>query len=404
MGTILCLTSFEKGQDFLRECAESGTRTILVTVEKLRDVDWPRDILAQVYLLPSFDNHEHVLNAVSFLARAERITRIVALDEFDMELAAVLREHLRVPGLGVTATRAVRDKLAMRELAAAAGVRVPAFSGVVNHDVVRSYLDATDGPWVLKPRTQASAIGIRKVHEAHEIWPLLDTLGDAQSHHLLERYIPGDVYHVDGIVADGDVRFAEAHRYAQPPFDTMHAGGIFCSRTVERGSDEERQLRHELDRVLGAVQLRNGAFHVEFIRARNGAGDGDDAGAFYFLEIAARVGGAHIADMVQASAGVNLWREWARLELALMQGRQYSAPPLQREHAGVLISLARQEWPDTAGYDDAEVVWRLRKRHHAGLVVSSPDAARIQHLLDAYMRRFHEDFYASMPAPDQATN
>lgn len=395
--TILCLTSYEKGQDFLRECAESGARTILVTVEKLRDADWPRDLLAELYLLPSFDNHEHVLNAISYLARTEHIARIVALDEFDMELAAVLREHLRVPGLGVTATRGVRDKLVMRELAADAGMQVPAFTGVVNHHVVRSYLDATEGPWVLKPRTQASAIGISKLHDPGELWPLLDRLGDAQSHHLIERYIPGDVYHVDGIVSGGDVRFAEVHRYAQPPFDTMHAGGIFCSRTVDRGSDEETMLKHELARVIGAVQLRNGAVHVEFIRAR-------DSGTFHFLEIAARVGGAHIADMVHASAGVNLWREWARLELALAAGETYRAPAMQREHAGVLISLARQEWPDTSSYDDVEIVWRLRRRHHAGLIVASPDAARIRHLLDSYMHRFHADFYASMPAPDRATN
>jgi biotin carboxylase len=397
MDTILCLTSYEKGHDFLRECAESGTRTILITVEKLRDVSWPRELLAGLYLLPSFDNHEHVLNAISYLARSERIARIVALDEFDMELAALLREHLRVPGMSVTATRAVRDKLVMRELARDARITVPDFTGIINHDVVATFLRNTGGPWVLKPRTQASAIGIRKLHAAHELWPILDELGDMQSHHLLERFIPGDVYHVDGIVAGGTVQLAEVHRYAQPPFDVMHAGGVFCSRTVERGSEEERALAAETARLVTAVRLENGAIHAEFIRAH-------DTGTWHFLEIAARVGGAHIADMVRAATGADLWREWARLELALAHGNAYAPPPLDRAHAGVLISLARQEWPDTDAYDDAEIVWRLRKRHHAGLVVSAPEAARVQHLLDAYMHRFRDDFYASMPAPDRATN
>jgi biotin carboxylase len=395
--TILCISSYEKGQDFLRECAESGARTILITVEKLRDAAWPRDILDGFHLLPSFDVPDHVVNAVSYLARSERIDRIVALDEFDMELAALLREHLRIPGLGVTTTRGVRDKLAMRELARDAGLQVPEFAGIVNHADIAEYVARVPGPWVLKPRTQASAIGIRKLHEAGELWPILESLGDMQSHHLLERYIPGDVYHVDGIVHGGAIQFAEVHRYAQPPFDVMHAGGIFCSRTVERGGEEERALRSEVARLADAVALRDGVFHAEFIRAR-------ETGVFHFLEIAARVGGAHIADMVVAATGVNLWREWARLELALASGERYTPPPRHRDHAGVLISLARQERPDTSAYDDPEIVWRLVRHHHAGLVVRSPDVQRVEQLLDDYMRRFGDDFHAALPAPERATN
>jgi biotin carboxylase len=389
--TILCLASYEKGQDFLRECAESGARTILMTVDKLRDADWPRDILAYVYSMPSFDAPEHVLNAVGYLARAERIDRVVALDEFDMELAALVREHLRIPGTGVTATRAVRDKLVMRELARDAGIAVPEFTGVVNHAVVAEYMQRTRGPWLLKPRTQASAIGIRKL-----LWPLLETLGDLQSHHLLERFVPGDVYHVDGMVAGGDVLLCEVHRYAQPPFDVMHSGGIFCSATVPRGGAEEAALRPATERVLQAVALDDAAFHVEFIRA-------GDTGEYHFLEVAARVGGAHIADMVRAATDVNLWREWARLELARAREEPYTLATPRADHGGVIISLARQEWPDTGTYDDPEIVWRLTKRHHAGLVVTSPEAERVQQLLQAYMRRFRDDFYAAMPAPEKAT-
>ncbi|HUF50972.1 MAG TPA: ATP-grasp domain-containing protein [Longimicrobiales bacterium] len=397
MPTILCLTSYEKGQDYLRECAAAGARTLLLTVETLRDADWPRDVLADVYLLPSFDDVEHVTSAVSYLARSESIDRIVALDEFDMELAAQLREHLRVDGPGVTQTRATRDKLVMRELAQRAGLAVPAFIGIVNHQAIAEYLERTEAPWVLKPRTQASAIGIRKLEHAPELWPILEELGDRQSHHLLECYIPGDVYHVDGIASAGALLFAEVHLYAQPPFDTMHGGGIFCSRTVERGSHEQTTLRDLTLRLVRAVGLRDGVAHVEFIRDR-------ESGDFYFLEIAARVGGAHIADMVEAATGVNLWREWARLELALAEATPYTAPQPRRHHAGVLICLAKQEWPDMMTFTDPEVVWRLRKRHHAGLIVASEEATRVRRLLDDYMPRFHADYYTSLPAPERATN
>src|SRR5687767_3978567 len=179
--TILCLTSYLKGQEFLRACANAGARTLLLTVEHLRGADWPRDVLADVFLMPELDNPAHVVNAVSYVARRERIDRVVALDEFDMEMAAVLREHLRLPGLTVTGTRAVRDKLVMRELTQAAGIRGPEFTPVIYHDEIAAFLQRTSGPWLLKPRMQASAIGIRKVHDAAELWPLLDMLGDMQS-------------------------------------------------------------------------------------------------------------------------------------------------------------------------------------------------------------------------------
>jgi biotin carboxylase len=304
---------------------------------------------------------------------------------------------LRVPGLGVTATRAVRDKLTMRELAAAARIPMPEFTRVTNYGDLDAFLRGTRGPWLIKPRTQASAIGIRKIHEPAEVWPILETLGDMQSHHLIERFVPGDVYHVDGIIANNGIAFCEVHRYAQPPFDVMHTGGIFCSATVPRGGAEDQALRAATHRLLDAVGLRDGAFHVEFIRA-------GETGAYNFLEVAARVGGAHIADMVRAATGLNLWREWARLELAQAVGKAYVLPERRSDHGGVIISLARQEWPDTGSYDDAEIAWRLHKRHHAGLVVVSPESERVQQLLQAYMRRFRDDFYAAMPAPERATN
>ncbi|CAN5661940.1 ATPase [soil metagenome] len=395
--TFLCLTSYVKGQEFMRACAAAGARTLLLTVESLRDADWPRDILADVFLMPTLDDASHVLNAVAYLGRTERIDRIVALDEFDMELAAQLREHLRVPGMDATTTRGVRDKLAMRELAAAGGIPVPEFNRIVNHAEIDEFLRRTTGPWVLKPRSQASAIGIRKIREAHELWPILESLGDMQSHYLVERFIPGDVYHVDGIVVDGAVRFADVNRYAQPPFDVMHAGGIFCTATVPRGSAYERALLELTARLVSAASIRNAAIHAEYIRDR-------ESGTFNFLEVAARVGGAHIAEMVEAATGLNLWREWARLELARARGEAYLLPEVRKEHAGVLISLARQEWPDTSAYDDAEIVWRMRKRHHAGLVVAAPAAGRVHELLQQYLHRFQHDFHASLPAPERATD
>ncbi|QUV80467.1 ATP-grasp domain-containing protein [Chloracidobacterium thermophilum] len=99
-----------------------------------------------------------------------RIDRIVALDDFDVETAAALREHLRIPGMGETTARYFRDKLAMRARAREYGVPVPPFTPVFNDEVVNAYLAEVPGPWLVKPRSEASTIGIKRTSSPDEVW------------------------------------------------------------------------------------------------------------------------------------------------------------------------------------------------------------------------------------------
>ena len=171
--------------------------------------------------------------------------------------------------------------------------------------------------------------------------------------------------------------------------DVAHAGGMFTTRTLVRESAEAQALTSLNRELLAALGFVRGVTHTEFIRGR-------EDGRFYFLETAARVGGAYIAEVVEAATGVNLWAEWAKIEID-GGAITYQPPTPRSDYAGVILSLARQEWPDTAAYDDPEIVWRIQKRHHAGLIVASQDPARIESLLESYSRRFYDDFFATQP-------
>ncbi len=390
---ILALTSFDKGYDFLLECQALGVRTLLLTVEPLKDAPWPREALDEIFFMPDLYNRVNVTNAVSYLARSEHLARVVPLDEFDVEMAATLREHLRIPGMNESIARFFRDKLAMRMKARANGILVPPFTRLWPYDDIRGFLAQHAPPWVLKPRMEASAVGIKKLHDEEQVWRTLDTLRDLQSHHLLEQFIAGDVYHVDSIVVDGGVVFGECHRYHKPPFEVYHGGGLFRTSTLERGSSEEHELRLATQQIATSLGMDRGILHTEFIR---GAADG----RCYFLETAARVGGAYIAEMVESATGLNLWREWARLEVATARNQPYELPKARHEYGAVILSLARQPWPDTSGYTDAEIVHRIHKEYHAGFVLRSHHHERITELLDNYGDRFMHDFAASMPAKE----
>lgn len=390
---VLCVASYEKGQEFLRTCKALGCVVYLLTLEKLKDAQWPHECIDEMFYMPLDLPTPELVKAVSYAARTRHIDRIVALDEFDMEHVAALREHLRVPGMGLTTVRYFRDKLAMRAKAREEGIQVPEFSPVVNHADLNDFVQRVPGPWLLKARSQAAGIGLKKVNSAEELWPLLERLGDDQSHYLLEQFVPGRVFHVDSIISERQVVFAEAHAYGVPPLDVSHGGGVFTTRTLARESNEAAMLREMNGRVIEGLGMVRGVTHAEFLRAQ-----ADNR--YYFIEVAARVGGAYISNVVEAATGVNLWREWAHLEIGA--GKQpYQLPQTGSAYGGAIVSLARQEHPDTSGYRDAEIVERVSKFHHAGFVLKSPSAERIETLLVEYTERFLRDFTATEPVPDR---
>ena len=142
---LLAISTYEKGQAFLREAARLGCRVTLLTTHSLREADWPKDILTHFETMPEELAPEAVLPYVTRFAKHRAYRAVVPLDEFDLDTAALVREHLRQPGMGRSATRPFRDKLAMREAAQRAGVPVPEFCGVTNHDALWAFLSNTKG-------------------------------------------------------------------------------------------------------------------------------------------------------------------------------------------------------------------------------------------------------------------
>lgn len=393
--TILCLTSYFKGEAFLSTAKSGGARVILVTSETLAESPWPWNDIDEVHYMPVVDGRWSVdvlIKSISYLARSQRIDRIVALDDLDQEKAARLREHLRVAGMGDTRTRYFRDKLAMRQQAGEHGIPVPEFIHVLNHDALNQFFESVPGPWVLKPRSAAGSIGVQKVGSAVDAWRLINELGDEQSFHLVERYVPGRVYHVDSIVFDEKIVFSAAHGYMDPPLDVAHAGGVFRSHSLAHDDPDLKAVLEINRKVMAAMGLKRGVSHTEFIKS-------DVDGQFYFLETSARVGGAHLADMIEAETGLNLWAEWAKIEL-LEPGEEYELPEHRSGHSGIIITLARQEHPDMSDYDDEDIVWTLDKRYHAGIIIRTSSHERLLELMDGYAERFRVDFHATMPMGD----
>lgn len=397
--TFLCISCYFKGEAFLKACKAEGNTVFLLTRHSLKDKPWPREAIDDFFYIDSDENSprafENLTKGLAYLMRTIPIDRIVALDDFDVEKGAYLREQFRIPGMGQSTARFFRDKLAMRVKAAEAGLPVPGFSALFNNESIHRFTNEKPGPWVVKPRGEASAIGIKKVQDSSQLWDVLNQLGEDRHHYLVEQFKPGAVYHADALSFAGKMLFCKVSEYLTTPFEVAHGGGIFRTCTLPDDHNDALELKDLNSRLMRAFGMQYSASHTEYIKSKAD-------GSFYFLETSSRVGGAHIAEMVEAASGLNLWTEWARIESAMADGSGYELPEVRYDSAGLIVSLSRFQHPDSSlAFNDPEIAWRMSKEYHIGLIVRSANRERILKLLDSYAERISKDFHASLPVKDK---
>jgi biotin carboxylase len=386
--TFLCISNYFKGNAFLIALKKAGNTVFLVTTEKLKESNWPQEYLDEIYYMPGQDldwDLDKLLVGVAGIMKHTKIDAVVALDDYDVEKATYLRENLRIPGMGQTTGRYFRDKLAMRMRAEDAGVLVPSFSALFNDEEINHFADTVPAPWVLKPRSEASANGIIKVHDKDSFWQNIHELGDNRIKYLVEQFKLGDVYHADSLNLDSKSIFCTVSRYLATPMEISQGGGIFRSANIIHGSDDDKAIKEANKQVMKAFGMKNGAAHTEFIK-------GKDDGQIYFLETSSRVGGAHLAEMVEGATDINLWTEWANIEDTISKGKTYKLPKVTKGYAGIVLTLSKYENPDLSSFNDQEVCFRVPLEYHAGLIVKSKKQERILELLGDYATRLSDGF------------
>ena len=396
---IVCIASEHKGNEFLEECQNAGWQVTLVTRKDLLDYPWAWTSVSDVKTVERRAAPEDYVRAIANIAGSKPIDRIVGLDEFDVLTAAKAREHLQIEGISNSFGLRFRDKLRMRNLAVEIGIPCPEFVGAFNSVEINEFLDRVPAPWVVKPRTEVSAFGIRKCETKEQVWDVLSDLDrrgtwrDHPSQFLIERFIEGKVYHVDSVVNGGKIVAAGISEYGTPPFAVTHHGGIFTTSIVSYKSKHRKELEKMNRELLTGFEYQTGVAHAEFLQS-------SETGEYFLLEVACRVGGAYIANVLEQASGFNLWREWAKLETATKEN-PYKAPKLRKDFAGVALCLAKDDAPDTSHYIDEEIVYRVSKPKHVGLLFYSPKQERISELLSIYAEKLTQDFLAVAPVRER---
>ncbi len=275
------------------------------------------------------------------LAREYGVTHVVAPHERDLERAAVLREILGLPGQRTDTVLPFRDKSLMKELAAAAGVRVAAYREMETATDIVAFADEHGFPVVLKPRDSAGSVGLHILHSRAELDSYLaedfDLYGPDLPNLIAEEYVPGPLCHVDGLVLDGKLALAWPSQY-------QYALATYATDTgprIDLTLDVDDPLAHRLlaftERLLAALPgPENFAFHAEVFHTP------DDE--LVLCEIACRTGGAAIRDIVTLLFGADPTESWLRAELGLpvaVEQPPSGERPLPRTMTGQLVLMKR---------------------------------------------------------------
>lgn len=361
---FFCLATHPHGAEFLRAAAALGVRATLLTLDGLREADWPREALEDLATMPAGMSVEQVLNTVSWMARSQSYHRVIALDAGDLLLAAALREHLRIPGMGLTTAGYYRDRLAMRIGAGELGFATGEFTRVLNEDELRGFVSRVAPPWRLLPRRRDPAWASFRIDTQEALWVRLAELGDAQSRYLLESMTEGDRFWVFSIINEGTVVFSVALQRGQ---GTASAETL---TTVDRGSRTWMELTAINAGLTPSLGLVRGLACARFVQC---------AGGFLLEEVEAGIGEDGLVRVVRAATGIDLWREWARLELAQCHGEHYVPGEWFEKAAGAV------RWPSSSEravrLNAVDPVERFCDDDSVGGVVRADSAAEVSRML-----------------------
>ena len=303
---LLIIEKNPSGSIGLRKAQELGLNIIFIGSNKYynRLSDNDKQYVSKLIEIDT-NNEDAVMHAVDSLAASVRIDGVMTFMEFYVPLAARAAERLGLPGISHLSARQARDKALMRERFAAAGVASPAFYTVLSLKEALAAAEKCGYPNVLKPVNMAGSRGVYRNDNAAELTAHYKQLlqyqppfGVARAEmFLLEEFMDGPEFSVESVSCNGQVEVVAVTR------KILATGGSF----VETGhvvpasvaADQHAALCALARQAVSALGIVNGGSHAEIKLTSTGP---------KVVEVAARLGGDSIPELVELATGVDLWK------------------------------------------------------------------------------------------------
>ncbi|MGF7046236.1 putative ATP-grasp superfamily ATP-dependent carboligase [Paenibacillus sp. DS2015] len=256
-----------------------------------------------------FDGDSLIEWEVLDLHKKQNVQAIVCHSEYDLIRTAKLREYLNLSGQNVKSAVAYRNKIIMKQYARQAGIEVAEFQQVHTPMDVIEFSNKHGYPIVIKPIDGGGSRNTRAIYDSNQCRLFLKE--GLPKDIMIESFVDGEMYHVDGLMYQGDILFSSVSRYINGCL-SFHSGTSLGSVILNTDKNVIQRLQNEAERTLLALPAAPIiAFHAEFFLTK------DDR--IVLCEIASRTGGARVTDTIEAAFGINLNREWIRLQCGLKE-------------------------------------------------------------------------------------
>lgn len=303
--TILFIEPYGAVLSLLKHGFLKGFNIIILTANSdFRNV--PQPILERAHLSIQVDtaNEQAVLQVVNVIMRVIAINAVIPGFEYFVPVAASVNHLLGTQGIDCKDVMRLRRKDLMRSCLHKAGMKMPTFKIVSSIDDLKNAITDIGFPAVCKPIDAAGSVHVKRVDNeeqaiaaAQRILYGNDILWGYKISNvfLYEEYINGKELSLEGVVQNNQViHFSITEKFVSDQIEFVEIGHIV---NTPINHDLKRKIENYVEDVIKHLAIKNCPFHAEIRIDRHGQP--------ILMEIAARLAGDRIGDLICLSRNIN---------------------------------------------------------------------------------------------------
>lgn len=299
--TILVLsnTSGEKTpySDWIKETEK---KVVLFCPENKKE-SFKQNQYLQVEAFENYLDDNTIIDRALTLNKKYNFSHIISVSEFDVIRSAKLREVLNIPGQHYLSADAYRNKLFMKELLKNSSINIPEFSSIISRENVDEFIKLNDFPVVIKPIYGTGSQSTFIINEKKDVDEFFEFNSDKISDFEIEKFIDGDMFHIDGIILNGEIKYSFVSKYYTGCLEFKKNKPV-SSYLLDSDNPLNKKLKKQvMETIDNLPKVNNSSFHAEFFVTQTKE--------IYFCEIASRTGGGEIGKSLEYASGILLNKE-----------------------------------------------------------------------------------------------
>ncbi|RIO22819.1 ATP-grasp domain-containing protein [Staphylococcus saprophyticus] len=317
-----------------------------------------------VYKYENFEFNENLEKDIVNIHNTYCFENILAFEEAYLERAALLRDTLNINGMSYNDIQLFRNKVKMKDYVTSKGFKTPQYAKIKDFKDLYETLNHFSYPFILKPVDGMSSINTYKISNKHDLEDYLKS-SKKQYPILIEEFIDGEMYHIDGVYTDKKLIFSSFSKYIVQCIEYMENKNLVSLLYNNSNSITNKLKNYTLSLLKHFDKTDHLLFHLEVFIKKDGE--------IIFCEIAARRSGGNIIEMIDHSFNINL--DYVYINLLL--GNHYTEY-LDKINNNYIINktylVQEGKLTQLPSYKDLKDCCFIKFKSKVGNVHSSPNA------------------------------